>query len=379
MALELKLRNDVWQVHGTVVRPDGKRVRVRKSTGYTVHQKQYASAALSRILLEHMNAPPEAEVENDAATLDDAIDAYLSRPNPPGQTERGHLMRLSKAMGRTVLSKVQLHSLYVYVTQRGNMPGTVAREMNSINAMLTHAKEVGMNAPDFLLKRPHVDDARTRWLTETERDRLIAECPSEIAGLVTFLFLTGARLGEAMDLTWLDVRDGCAYFTSYKGKMRKKRVRAVPLVPDCVAAMGARGDARDYVFATPSGTRWDRSNFYEHFKPAMARAGIEDFKTHDCRHTFASHLIQKGASLRAVADLLGHTSLAMVMRYTHFAPNHLSDTVHLLGAIGTNLTHERGNLYNTNKGLGLGKGEVESSILSSSTIFPPKTSKKHRK
>lgn len=336
MTLKLNLRNDVWQVIGTVITPDGAKVRVRKSTGFAKHQKQYASAAMSRILVEAMDGTGSV-VENDATSVDDAIRLYLTRPNPPGQTDATVLNVFSKAMGETPLNCLQVHKVMTHVTCRGNKAGTVARELNSINAMLAHARDMGLNAPDFRLKRPSVDDARSRWLTEEERDRLIAACPNEIRGLVTFLFYTGCTIGEAFALNWQDARGGRAFFTRSKGKMRKRRTRAVPLTSEAQTAMGV--DTGGFVFTRPDGRGWERNAFYVFFKQSCVAAGITDFTPHDCRHTFASHLVQKGASLRAVADLLGHTSLAMVMRYSHLAQTHLSDTVNLLGCGATKATH----------------------------------------
>jgi len=66
------------------------------------------------------------------------------------------------------------------------------------------------------------------------------------------------------------------------------------------------------------------------FKPALAAAGISNFKWHDLRHTFASWLIQSGVPIERVSRLLGHKSLTMTLRYAHLAPRQLHDDVALL-------------------------------------------------
>lgn len=336
MSLRLSLRNDVWQVTGTVMSPEGERMRVRKSTGFTKHQKAYASEAMSKILRDALSGRLK-KTEKADDTIADGIRLYLTRPNPPGATDVQCLRRFEREFGDVKMSEVSVSDIQLYVQSRGNKAGTVAREINTINAMLTHARNMGMDVAEVVLKRPSVDDARLRWLDEEQRDRLIASCDPQIRGLVCFLFFTGCRLGEAFALTWDDVLDKRAFFRTRKGRAKKTRTRAVPLVQEALDAIGERGHG--LVFKTSTGTQWERSAFYKHFGPACVRAGIDDFRPHDCRHTFASHLIQRGASLRAVADLLGHTSLSMVMRYAHLAPSHLESTVGLLGAVGTKLTH----------------------------------------
>ena len=333
MTVRLQLRGNTWYAQGIVYRADGKKIRVRQSTNFTKHQKQWASAQLSAIIHEAIMSTDETDSH---ATVDEAINLFLERPNPPGETDRRNLLKVSRQFGSRKLHELKTREVLTYINGFKNTAGTVAREMNSINAMIRHAKESGVSVPDLKLKRPSVDDARTRWLTEKERDLLIAKSETEIKGLLTFLFYTGCTIGEAFALTWDNARNGKALFTRRKGRGSKSRTRAVPLSPEAKRGMGK--DNGDYVFTMPSGRPWGRDNFYPYFYTACARAKIKNFKPHDTRHTFASHLVQKGASLRAVADLLGHTSLAMVMRYSHLSHDHLGDTIGLLRKNDTNFT-----------------------------------------
>jgi len=71
------------------------------------------------------------------------------------------------------------------------------------------------------------------------------------------------------------------------------------------------------------------------FTSACRKAGIADFRFHDLRHTYASHLAMRGMHIRALQELLGHKTLAMTQRYSHLAPEQLQNTVKLLdGVIG---------------------------------------------
>jgi integrase len=337
MSLRLSLRNDVWQVTGTVVTPDGGRLRVRKSTGYDKHMKPYAQEAMGRILTEALSG--KMSTKTSAVSVGQAVRLFCERPSGVGATDVGILNRFDRAYGKMRLVELTVADVQLWVNARGNAASTVKREINSIMAMLNHARDMGLEVPALQLKKPKVDDTRTRWLTESERDALIEASDPMIKGLVTFLFFTGARLGEAFRLSHSDVVDGKAMLGTRKGKSGKTRVRAVPLVPQIRRHIGEGGTG--LVFPNTKGVMWDRNNFYDYFYPACDCVGIKDFRPHDCRHTFASLLVQRGASLRAVADLLGHSSLAMVMRYSHLAPSHLESTIGLLGVDGTKVTHAK--------------------------------------
>ncbi len=68
-------------------------------------------------------------------------------------------------------------------------------------------------------------------------------------------------------------------------------------------------------------------------KSAIGAAKVDDFRFHDLRHTFASWAVQRGASPHELKDLLGHSSLAMVMRYAHLAPENLRQAVNKAGSV----------------------------------------------
>jgi integrase len=69
------------------------------------------------------------------------------------------------------------------------------------------------------------------------------------------------------------------------------------------------------------------------FHGALRRAGIENFTFHDLRHTFASHLVMRGASLKEVQELLGHKTMTMTLRYTHLAEENKKRAVGLLNGL----------------------------------------------
>ena len=86
-----------------------------------------------------------------------------------------------------------------------------------------------------------------------------------------------------------------------------------------------------YVFTDRDGNPY--KSIKRSFSTATRKAGITDFRFHDCRHTFASHLVMAGVDLVSVKELLGHKSLRMTLRYAHLAAGHKRKAVNILNRL----------------------------------------------
>jgi len=144
--------------------------------------------------------------------------------------------------------------------------------------------------------------------------------------------LTGMRRGELPGLKWEQIRNGFVFLTETKAG----KARQIPInlrLAEVFREVRRQNHLKsEYVFCDSQGRRFHEVR--RSFASACRRAGIEKFRFHDLRHTFASHLVMKGASLKAVQELLGHSSLTMTMRYARLSQKHLKDSVNLLNDLG---------------------------------------------
>jgi integrase len=145
---------------------------------------------------------------------------------------------------------------------------------------------------------------------------------ARLADLVKFCLYTGLRQGEALTLSGdrVDRARGVVLLDVTKSGRR----REVPLCGPADAAL-ARLQATGGTGPVFVAARW--TAFRKAWERALPVAGLDALHFHDLRHTFASRAVQRGATLQEVKDLLGHSTLAMVMRYAHLSPEHLRSAV----------------------------------------------------
>ena len=340
------------QVNQRLWKIPGQRTK-RKAWGFTaqINGKQVrrykaewtqddAEAELAKALLQIEPEKPKGA----GITLDQAAERYLAAKSRKRSVseDRRILGHLKDYFGKdTPLAEITASRISEYKGHRlsamrkiGNGETATERPLtgatvNRALALLRHLLRLAHDEWELLEVVPRIrlerePEGRLRWLTPEEATRLLDACResrnADLTDLVEFALFTGMRRGEVLGLTWerVDRARGVVLLDVTKSGRR----REVPLNGRADAVLARRGSkSAGLVFSR----NWN--TFRHAFECAVARAKLEDFRFHDLRHTFASWTVQRGATLQEVKDLLGHSTLAMVMRYAHLSPEHLRSAV----------------------------------------------------
>jgi integrase len=165
---------------------------------------------------------------------------------------------------------------------------------------------------------------RIRWLTHDEADLLLYELPEHLEKMARFTLATGLRAANVCFLEWsqVDLERRMAWIHPDQAKAR--RAIAVPLNTDAMIVLRrCQGQHPTRVF-TFRGEPIAEANGPAWYK-ALKRTGIEHFRWHDLRHTWASWHVQSGTPLHVLQELGGWSSAAMVQRYAHLSAAHLAE------------------------------------------------------
>ncbi len=235
---------------------------------------------------------------------------------------------------------------------------TKATHLSFIKALLrTAEREWKMLDKAPIVKVPQPKNKRIRWLEPHEAKRLIDECPEPLKSVVEFALSTGLRRSNIINLEWqqIDMQRKVAWIHPEQSK--SNHAIGVALNDTACRVLKKQiGNHHKWVFVykesstKPDGTkspvvrkmRYDANTAW---RAALKRAGIEDFRFHDLRHTWASWLVQAGVPISVLQEMGGWESIEMVRRYAHLAPNHLTEHARQIDSIfGTsvpNMSHSK--------------------------------------
>jgi integrase/recombinase XerD len=223
---------------------------------------------------------------------------------------------------------------------------SIARNIISIRSYFTYlAKEHKFNNPSSNFKPPKIGKRLPKALTIDQVMSMLNIAGTDLISsrdkaLVELLYATGARVSELINLNTLDIstsdtQAGTTTTVKLKGKGGKERV--VPIGSFAVAAVNdylvrsrpslLKVSTQKALFLNQRGGRLSRQSAWNLVAKAAERAGLSDQVTpHSMRHSFATHLLDGGADIRVVQELLGHSSVTTTQIYTLITIDHLRES-----------------------------------------------------
>ncbi|OGX39473.1 MAG: tyrosine recombinase XerC [Omnitrophica WOR_2 bacterium RIFCSPLOWO2_12_FULL_50_9] len=210
---------------------------------------------------------------------------------------------------------------------------TLARKLSSLRSFFRFLHREGLikNNPALLVMSPRVEKRLPKFLTEEEMTRFIeSPCHETWQGrrdraIFETLYSTGIRVSELVGLDVSGV-DLISNMVKVAGKGKKERL--VPIGDKAVAAikdyLDHRKEKSQVFFLNKNGTRLSDRGVRNIIRKYIHAAGLsQNISPHVLRHTFATHLLNRGADLRSVQELLGHVHLSTTQIYTHVTTDRL--------------------------------------------------------
>ena len=209
------------------------------------------------------------------------------------------------------------------------------RELSSIKSLFSYLRRIGVVEKDITkrissLKTPKVlpqfvPQSRMEELLESTREQKYSQEFKQVRNslIISLLYGCGIRLAELLDIKLGDITNGSV---KIHGKGDKDRL--VPLLPElvsrveayveCCRRCGIELTAADKLIVGTAGKPLSRSTVQRVVRQEMMAANVQGRKSpHILRHTFATHLLGKGADMREIQELMGHSSLSTTQHYTH--------------------------------------------------------------
>ncbi len=337
-----------WFYRKRVKRPDGTKVQI---TGTPSRNTKEAAEQAERAHIDRtLNPPPETPKQKEVPRFSEFekqfVEIYAKTNNKPSEVESKKMTlknHLVPALGKLRLNEIGLKRIEEYKAQKLKAeppldPKTINNHLTCLRRLLAVAVEWGVLdhvPPIKWLKTP---EQKFDFLSFEECERLIQGADDEWRPMITVAAKTGMRLGELLGLEWEDVdlvtgrlvvRHAVA--RGIVGTPKNGRTREIPLSKEALAAFKTHRHLRGpRVFCNAEGELLKKEGCKWPLWRACKRAGLRRIGWHALRHTFASHLVMRGAPVKAVQELLGHSTMEMTMRYSHLSPDVRRDAVGLL-------------------------------------------------
>jgi len=277
--------------------------------------------------------------------LFDFLNYLKNERNVSPHTERSYLSDLEQLVDHlgdidpTSIDHQTLRRFIAHLVQLKISKTSIARKLSAIRSFFTYLNRQGILAsnPARLVATPRREKRLPSVLTVDDAQRLV-DSPAPEQGkerdttlrdraVLETLYSSGVRASELIGMNRDDINQHDRLIR-IRGKGRKERI--VPIGVKALAAINAYLDQQRAVsipvFTGPSGKRLTARTVQRILQNYRNRLGLlQKASPHTLRHSFATHLLESGADLRAIQELLGHASLSTTQRYTHLNLDSLMD------------------------------------------------------
>lgn len=231
------------------------------------------------------------------------------------------------------VTKTSLHGYILHMEEQGKAATTISRMMAAMKAFFNYEcmQACIRRNPAESLHAPKVEKKAPVVLSVDQVSALLAQpsgqTPKEIRdkAMLALLYATGIRVSELIGIQMEDINMNIGFLVCRDGE----RERTIPFGRSAKAALEEyleharnellRGKGADYFFVNCTGGAMSRQGFWKIIKYYGEKAGIEeDITPHTLRHSFAAHLIARGADMRAVQTILGHSDMATTQMYAAY-------------------------------------------------------------
>lgn len=258
---------------------------------------------------------------------------------------------MRKDLGPLLLEEITTERLDSWVLDQisqGYKPGTINKHINYLHRILNVARSWGVLTASRdrvrVSRRIPMGDHRQTFLAETQIHSILDSCRREnhpyLDLFIHLLILTGARSSEARLARWRDFDLVKMIWTvplSKSGRARRivlssAALKVLEQIKQRTAELDLPVRADSHLFINPR-LKQPYKSFHLAWDRARRRLGMQDVRIHDLRHTYASLLINRGASIYEVQKLLGHHHISMTERYAHLLPDTLHQRVEIVARL----------------------------------------------
>jgi len=240
-------------------------------------------------------------------------------------------------------------------------PATMNRKIALLRTVINaaHGKYLWLDAKPVFEMLPE-NNSKVRWLEPTEFARLVAALPPTLGALASFSVATGLRQSNAFNLKWSQVNFARRSITLEQELMKNGEPFSAPLNRTAIEVIrGQVGQSDAWVFPQQPGGQPFKQLSSAVWARALQDAGIEDFRWHDIRHTWASWLRQAGVGMDKLQELGGWKNATMVQRYAHLSVEHLAESASAIdGVMGSFLGAAKGQDTNRTQWVGGANAKV---------------------